>query len=204
MSGLSCRNRSKALIMPGAFRTGGAQKTCLPPASWPQANPLATIWASKCMRISSPFQASRSLRAKISGTCAEAAPAKSIAATNNCAPHVPAPFTRLGYRRQMREADKLTPADPSDLASHCATRAVRCVRILVLSRAREVVQTALLASEPVRRRGFKSVRRHRVANLLHFHRRAGDSAIGLLEVDGSDRVQIIVVAKIWLRLQRNG
>jgi hypothetical protein len=31
-------------------------------------------------------------------------------------------FTLLGYRSKMRDADKLTPADPSDLAAALAYR----------------------------------------------------------------------------------
>jgi hypothetical protein len=39
---------------------------------------------------------------------------------DNRATHVLAPFTCLGYRLPMADADKLTPADPSDLAAALA------------------------------------------------------------------------------------
>jgi hypothetical protein len=46
--------------------------------------------------------------------------ASSQLVANNCAPHVLAPFTPLGYLPPMPDADKLAPADPSDLASALA------------------------------------------------------------------------------------
>jgi hypothetical protein len=76
--------------------------------------------ATNLMLGSSPFQLESSLRAEMSGDCAETAPVKSIATKKIAPPHVLAPFTRLGYRPLMPDVDKLTPADPSDLAAALA------------------------------------------------------------------------------------
>lgn len=55
-----------------------------------------------------------------SGESAQTGSAISIAARIIAPGIVLAPFARLGYRPKMPDADKLTPADPSDLAAALA------------------------------------------------------------------------------------